>query len=98
MKENRSAWSNRFFIIAFLVLTFFCWCPFFYGSYGPAERILGVPAWAVLAFAFGAVLFILEWIYLFFTRHALSDTELPKIVSDLTAMQTEARAAGKEDV
>jgi hypothetical protein len=98
MREKRSAWPNRFFIIAFLVLTFFCWCPLFYGSYGPADRIMGIPAWAVLAFIFGAVLFILEWIYLFLTRNALSDKELPEIVSDLTAIDAHSSAAGKEEV
>ncbi len=98
MREKRSAWPNRFFIIAFLVLTFFCWCPLFYGSYGPADRIMGIPAWAVLAFIFGAVLFILEWIYLFLTGNALSDKELPEIVSDLTAIDAHAPVAGKEEV
>ena len=95
MRQTRSVWPNRFFIIAFLVLTFFCWCPLFYGSYGPAKRILGIPSWAVWAFAFGAVLFVLEWIYLFFTRRALSDEELPEIVFDLT--RSDVPSAGKED-
>jgi hypothetical protein len=98
MREKRSAWPNRVFIIAFLVLTFFCWCPLFYGSYGPGRRILGIPAWAVLAFIFGAVLFILEWIYLFLTANALSDKELPEIVSDLTALDAHAPVPGKEEV
>jgi hypothetical protein len=98
MKQKRSAWSNRCFIIAFLVLTFFCWCPLLYGSYGPATRILGVPSWTVWAFIFGAVLFVLEWIYLFLTRHALSDEELPEIVSKLANTNTDASAAGKGDV
>ena len=97
MKQKRNVWPNRFFIIAFLVLTFFCWCPLFYGSYGPAKRILGIPSWAVWAFIFGAVLFVLEWIYLFLTRNALSDEELPQIISDLAAMNTDATDAGKED-
>ena len=98
MREKRSAWPNRFFILAFLVLTFFCWCPLFYGAYGPTNRIMGIPAWAVLAFVFGVVLFILEWIYLFLTRNALSDKELPGIVSDLTAIDAHTPVAGKEEV
>ncbi len=95
MKQKRNPWPNRCFIIAFLVLTFFCWCPFLYGSYGPATRVLGVPSWTVLAFVFGAVLFVLEWIYLFLTRNALSDEELPEIVSELTS--GDLPATGKED-
>ena len=94
MRQTRSVWPNRFFMIAFLVLTFFCWCPLFYGSYGAAKRILGIPSWAVLAFVFGALLFALEWIYLFLTRNALSDEELPEIVSDLASGNLPA--AGKE--
>ena len=95
MQQKGSVWPKRFFIIALLVLTFCCWCPLFYGSYGAAKRILGIPSWAVWAFAFGVVLFVLEWIYLFFTRRALSDEELPEIVSDLTS--TDVPPAGKED-
>ncbi len=97
MKQKRSVWPNCCFIIAFLVLTFFCWCPLLYGSYGPAERILGIPAWTVLAFIFGVVLFALEWIYLFLTPNAMSDEELPDIVSELESVDTDAPAAGKED-
>jgi len=97
MKQKKNVWSNRFFIFAFLVLTFFCWCPLFYGSYGPTKRILGIPSWAVLAFVFGAVLFALEWVYLFLTRRAMSDEELPDVVSELAAVDADAHAAGKED-
>ncbi|UCE48930.1 MAG: hypothetical protein JSW47_02070 [Phycisphaerales bacterium] len=97
MKQNKSAWLNRFLIVAFLILTFFCWCPLLYGSYGPAKRILGIPSWAALAFVFGAVLFVLEWIYLFLTGKAMSDEELPDIVSELEAVDTDAPGAGKED-
>ncbi len=97
MKQKKSVWSNRFFVFAFLVLTFFCWCPLFYGSYGPSKRILGIPFWAVLAFVFGAVLFVLEWIYLFGTRRAMSDEELGEVISELASVDAEAPAAGKED-
>ncbi len=98
MKPKRSVWPHRCFIIAFLVLTFFCWCPLFYGSYGPARRILGIPSWAVWAFGFGALLFILEWIYLFLSNRAMSDEALPDIVSQLTDLDVDASAEPKEDV
>ena len=97
MKQKRSVRLNRYFIFAFLVLTFFCWCPLLYGSYGPTKRILGIPSWAALAFVFGAALFVLEWIYLFLTRRAMSDEELPDIVSELETVDTNAPDAGKED-
>ena len=97
MEQKRSAWPNRLFMIAFLVLTFFCWCPLFYGAYGPTKRILGIPSWAVWAFIFGAVLFVLEWIYLFLTRHALSDEELPDIVSELATLNDDTPSATQEE-
>jgi hypothetical protein len=84
-------------VLAFLVLTFFCWCPLLYGAYGPAKRILGIPSWAVWAFVFGAVLFWVEWIYLFLSRKAMRDEDLPEILSDLTAAASDARDAGRED-
>ncbi len=97
MKQKKSVWWNHIFIFAFVVLTFFCWCPLFYGSYGPSKRILGIPSWAVLAFVFGVVLFALEWIYLFGTRRAMSDEELGEVLSELASVDAEAPAAGKED-
>jgi hypothetical protein len=97
MEQKRSVWPNRLFMIAFLVLTFFCWCPLFYGSYGPTKRILGIPSWAVWAFVFGVVLFVLEWIYLFLTRNAMSDEALPDIVSELTTLDADTTSAGKEE-
>ncbi len=97
MKKKSSAWTRRIFIIAFLVLTFFCWCPLLYGSYGPADRILGVPSWAVFAAVFGIVLFVLEWIYLFVTGMTMTDADLPDIVSELTAVNTDDSDSPKED-
>ncbi len=97
MKQKKSVWVNYFFVFAFVVLTFFCWCPLLYSSYGPSKRIFGIPSWAVLAFVFGAVLFVLEWIYLFVTRRAMSDEELGDVVSELANVDAEAPAAGKED-
>ena len=97
MKRTNSPWTSRIFIMAFLVLTFFCWCPIFYSSYGPANHIWGVPAWALMAAAFGIALFILEWIYLFATRITISDDELDDIVSQLAQVNTDDTDSSKED-
>ena len=97
MKRKNSPRTSRIFILAFLVLTFFCWCPILYASYGPADRIWGVPVWALLAAAFGAALFALEWIYLFATRITVSDDELPEIVSELAQVNTDEADSPKED-
>ncbi len=97
MKRKSSPWTSRIFILAFLVLTFFCWCPILYASYGPTERIWGVPAWAVLAAAFGAALFVLEWIYLFATRITVTDDELADIVSQLAQVNTDDPDSPEED-
>ena len=97
MNQKTGTWQNGAFVFAFLVLTLFCWCPLGYGQYGPVERILGIPIWAVLAFAFAAALFVLEWFYLFRTSMAMNDEELPGIVSQLEAVDTESPLAAKED-
>ncbi len=97
MKRKNSPWTSRIFIIAFSVLTFFCWCPILYASYGPAERIWGVPVWAVLAAAFGAALFALEWIYLFATRITVRDDELGDIVSQLAQVNTDEPDSPREE-
>ncbi len=97
MKQKSSKWTRRIFIFAFLILTFLCWCPILYGSYGPADRIMGVPSWAVLAAVFGAVLFVLEWIYLFLTGITKSDEDLPEKVSELAAVNTDNFDSPKED-
>jgi len=68
-----------------------------YGNYGQVGRVFGIPSWAVLAFAFAAVLFVLEWIYLFLTPMAMNDEELPGIVSQLESVTTENPLAAKED-
>ena len=83
MTQKSGLWLNRAFVLAFLVLTFFCWCPVGYGSYGPVDRVFGIPSWAAIALALAAVLFVLEWIYLFFTGMAITDEELPGIMSEL---------------
>ncbi len=95
MKQENGKWQNRAFVLAFLVLTLLCWCPLGYGSYGPVPQWLGVPSWAVLALAFAAVLFVLEWVYLFHTRMAISDEELPDIISQLKTVDIENPVSGK---
>ncbi|MHC4168503.1 MAG: DUF997 domain-containing protein [Planctomycetota bacterium] len=96
MKKKRSARTRLIFIVAFLALTFLCWCPLLYGPYGPADRILGVPLWTVLAALFGVILFVLEWIYLFVTGMAMTDEELPEIVSELAEVNTGESDSPKE--
>jgi hypothetical protein len=88
VKQENGIWQNRAFGFAFLVLTLLCWCPLGYGSYGHAPRLLGIPSWAVLALALGAVLFVLEWIYLFHTKMAMNDEELSDIISQLKSVNT----------
>ena len=51
MKQRTATWQNRAFLLAFFVLTLFCWCPLGYGSYGPVPRLLGIPSWAVVVLA-----------------------------------------------
>ena len=97
MKQIDSTRQNRAFVSAFLVLTLFCWCPLGYGTYGHAPRFLGVPSWAALALALGAILFVLEWIYLFHTQMAMNDEELPNIISQLQTVDTDNLVPAKED-
>ena len=89
MKQKSRTWQNRAFVLAFLVLTLFCWCPLGYGTYGEVQPLFSIPYWAVLALAFGDVLFVLEWIYLFHTQLAMNDEELPDIISQLQAVDTD---------
>ncbi len=96
MKQKNGTWQNRAFVLAFLVLTLFCWCPLGYGAYGPVRQFLGVPYWAVVALAFGVVLFVLEWIYLFHTQLAMNDEELPDIISQLESVDTDNPVPAKE--
>ncbi len=85
MNRKRSAWAKRAFVIAFLVLTSLCWCPW---AYGTAEgRMFGIPTWAVVAYICAAVLFLLEWVFLFRTGMAVSDEDLSRIVAELEAVQ-----------
>ncbi len=83
MERKKRIWLRRAFAAGFIVLTFFCWCPLGYGSYGPARRFLGIPYWAAIALALGVVLFALEWVYLFATGFAITDEGLAEVVSEL---------------
>ena len=60
-------------------------------------RFLGIPYWAVLALALGAVLFVLEWICLFHTQMAMNDEELPNIISQLKTVDIGNPAPAKGD-
>ena len=95
MKEDNGTWKNRAFVLAFLALTLFCWCPLGYGSYGPVPRFFGIPSWAALALTLGGVLFLVEWIYLFRTKLAMNDEELSDIISQLKSVDTGNSALGK---
>ncbi len=95
MKPRTGRWLTQAFVFAFLVLTLLCWCPLGYGSYGPVARVLGVPSWAVMALVVGAVLFVVEWIYLFPTGLAMDDEELPDIIAQLKAVDTDNSNSGK---
>ncbi len=96
MKQKSRTWQNRAFILAFLVLTLLCWCPLGYGAYGPVQRILGIPSWAVMALAVGAALFVLEWIYLFHSGMAMNDEQLPDVIAQLEAVDTDHVLPTKE--
>lgn len=81
--------KNTLFLIVFLVLTVFCWCPIGYGSYGEVGLIMGMPSWAFIMLMMGAVLFVIEWVYLFWTDLALYDDDLDEILDALKAIATE---------
>ena len=44
-----------------------------------------MPSWAALALLFGAILFAIEWFFLFFSNLAINDESLPDIIA---AIQT----------
>lgn len=85
--ENSYRRKNRLFIFIFCVLGLFCWSPFFYGSYGPVDIVLGMPKWAAITFLISVILFILEWIYLFQTDLSIQDEDLPEIFAALKRVQ-----------
>ncbi len=78
------------YLALFALLTIMCWSPYGYGSYGPAERTFGMPTWTVVALAAGTLLFILEWIFLFFSGLALEDEEVSELVASLRSAQDDS--------
>lgn len=82
--------KNLCFIIVFLVLTVLCWCPIGYGSYGEVPLIYGMPSWAFFMLVIGAVLFAIEWVYLFKTDLALYDKDMDAIMDDLRKITPES--------
>ncbi|SDU47835.1 DUF997 family protein [Desulfobacula phenolica] len=80
--------KSTFFIVTFFVLTMLCWCPIGYGSYGEVALIMGMPSWAFILLVIGAVLFIVEWVYLFRTDLALYDEDLEGIMAALEKINT----------
>lgn len=81
LESNKT--KNTLFLIVFSVLTVFCWCPIGYGSYGEVGLIMGLPSWAFFLLLIGALLFVIEWIYLFKTDLALYDRDLEAIMKAL---------------
>jgi len=91
MSRKKSAWPKRAFVLAFIVLTSLCWCPWAYGTV--TGRVLAIPSWAVLAYVFAAALFVLEWGFLFLSGMAVSDEDLPGILSELEAAADDSAPA-----
>jgi hypothetical protein len=89
MTPAKSVWLFRMYHSAFIILTFLCWSPLLYGSYGKTDLIFSIPSWAALALLFGAIMAALQWLYLFPSKLALSDDHLAQIVD-------EVRLAAKE--
>ena len=83
MALNASKRKNAVFLIVFLVLTVLCWCPIWYGSYGEVGLIMSMPSWAFILLLIGAVLFVMEWGFLFFSDLALYDEDLQPIMDEL---------------
>ncbi len=84
MNRKKSLWGKRAFIAGFVILTSLCWCPWAYGHI--TGRTLAIPTWAIGAYICATALFVLEWAFLFVSGMAISDEDLPKIISDLEAV------------
>jgi len=89
MTSNVKEKKKLLFLIMFLVLTVLCWCPIGYGSYGEVGLIMGMPSWAFILLLIGVTLFVIEWIYLFWTDLALYDEDLEEIIAALRATTTQ---------
>lgn len=81
--QNGSSLKQAVFLVVFAVFTLLCWCPIGYGAYGTPTLIWGMPSWAVTALLIGAIMFAVEMVYLFGTRLALTDDQLPDIVQKI---------------
>ena len=81
--ENGTSLKQAIFLVVFAVFTLLCWCPIGYGAYGAPTLMWGMPSWAVSALAIGAVMFVVELVYLFGTKLSLDDDELPDIVQSI---------------
>ena len=95
MNHKKLTWSIRAFVVAFIVLTSLCWCPWAYGTV--TGRTFHIPSWAVLAYAFAAALVVLEWVFLFATGLAVSDDQVRAIISELEPSGAGQSARPKED-
>jgi len=84
MNRKKRVWGKRAFIAGFIILTSLCWCPWAYGHI--TGRTLAIPTWAVGAYICATALFVLEWVFLFISGLAVSDEDLPGIISDLEAV------------
>jgi uncharacterized membrane protein len=94
--KEKNKKKNLIFLILFLVLTVFCWCPIGYGSYGEVGLIMGMPSWAFIMLMIGALLFVIEWIYLFKTDLALYDDDLEEIMMALEKTTTTQETVKEE--
>jgi len=95
MNHKKRAWSIRAFVVAFVVLTSLCWCPWAYGAV--TGRMFHVPTWAVLAYVVAAALVVLEWVFLFASGLAVSDDQVRAIISELESPCPGDWAPAKED-
>ncbi len=89
MRSSSKSIQKFFFGFLFCILTLLCWCPIGYGSYGAVSSVLGMPFWAAMLMLIGAVLFWVEWIYLFKTDLAFYDDDLDEIIGELKAVQNQ---------
>lgn len=89
MSAQANKRKNLGFLIVFVLLTVLCWCPIGYGRYGEVGLIMGMPSWAFFLLLIGALLFILEWVYLFKTDLALYDRDVAEIVDTLKKIDME---------
>jgi uncharacterized membrane protein len=94
--KEKNKKKNLIFLILFLVLTVFCWCPIGYGSYGEVGLIMGMPSWAFIMLMIGALLFVIEWVYLFKTDLALYDDDLEEIMMALEKTTTTQETVKEE--